>query len=632
VRFYITTPIYYVSDVPHLGHAYTTIVADALARYHRLRGDHTGFLTGTDEHGQKIARMAEERGLHPRAYADKIADAYRAAWKALEISNDDFIRTTDADHEAVVQELWRTLEKNGDIYLGDYEGWYCVACEQFYTEKELLDGHLCPTHKRPVEKIKENSYYFRLSKYEKPLLDYYEAHPEFIQPENRRNEVRAFVRQGLQDLSVSRTTFTWGVPVPGRDKHVIYVWIDALSNYWTATRRKTLAGLWEDDVQIVHLIGKEISRFHAVYWPAMLMAAGLRLPTTVFCHGWWTVDGEKMSKTQGNVVDPLKLSNDVGVDAFRYFMLREVPLGADGDFSHEAFLTRYNAELANDLGNLLNRTLGMVQKYQPIEPASAAVDPLKTEGLLEGVRRHMEALAPSKALEEIWVGVRRGNAYIDEQAPWKPDANRVEILGNVLELCRLLSYALEPFLPDRALEMRRQLGLDEAAHWPAWQAHRFAPLTGTPLFPRIDEERRKELLAKWVHKPKAPPAAATPGATNEATAQASDGAGHVSFEEFGKLDLRVAEVVSAEAVPKAKKLLKLTVDLGAAGRRQVVAGIAESYRPEELVGKRVIFLANLKPATIRGVLSEGMILAAGDEQVLALSALDREAPVGTKVR
>jgi methionyl-tRNA synthetase len=618
VRFYITTPIYYVSDVPHLGHSYTTIVADALARYHRLRGTRTGFLTGTDEHGQKIARMAEERGLGPRQYADKIADAYRAAWKALEISNDDFIRTTDADHEAMVQDLWRRLEKNGDIYLGDYEGWYCVACEQFYTEKELLDGNLCPTHRRPVEKVKENSYYFRLSKYEKPLLDYFEAHPEFIQPENRRNEVRAFVRQGLQDLSVSRTTFTWGVPVPGQAQHVVYVWMDALVNYLSATRRATLSGFWDDDVQIVHLIGKEISRFHAVYWPAMLLSAGLRLPTTIFCHGWWTVDGEKMSKTQGNVVDPLKLSNDVGVDAFRYFMLREVPLGADGDFAHDAFITRYNAELCNDLGNLLNRALGKLA--QGIAPRSSAADPFGCAARLEATARAMDQLQPSRALEEIWALVRSGNTYIDQKAPWKAESNRVEIIGNVLELCRQLAWVLEPFLPERSAEMRRQLGVDEPAHWPSWQERTFSPLAGTPLFPRIDDVRKQELLARWVHKAAA--AAPTP---------ASDGS-EVSFEEFGKLELRVAEVVAAESIPKAKKLLQLTVDLGAQGRRQVVAGIAESYKPEELIGKRVIFLANLKPATIRGVLSQGMILAAGDDEVLALSALDRATPLGTRVR
>src|SRR5712692_2717004 len=314
MKFYITTPIYYVSDAPHIGHAYTTIVADALARYHRLRGHQTRLLTGTDDHGQKIARLAEARGVTPREYADKFADVYRATWKALEISNDDFIRTTDPDHEATVQDLWRAMEKNGAIYLGDYEGWYCVACEQVYTEKELGAGLSCPVHQIPVEKVKEKSFYFRLSHYRERLLKLYDEHPEFVQPDFRRNEVRAFVAGEVRDLSISRTTFKWGVPVPGHPGHVIYVWLDALTNYYSATRRAALRGFWDEDVQIVHLIGKEISRFHAVYWPAFLMAAGWRLPTTVFAHGWWTVDGEKISKTRGNVVDPLKLGEDLGVD------------------------------------------------------------------------------------------------------------------------------------------------------------------------------------------------------------------------------------------------------------------------------------------------------------------------------
>ncbi|HWE26673.1 MAG TPA: methionine--tRNA ligase, partial [Polyangia bacterium] len=580
-------------------------------------------LTGTDEHGQKIERMAAERGVDPGKYAEKVSDAYKATWKALEISNDDFIRTTDADHQKLVQEFWNKLVERGDIYLGHYEGWYCVPCEQFYTEKELNPGNLCPVHKKPVEKVKEESHYFRLSKYQEPLLKWYDEHPRFILPESRRNEVRAFVAGGLEDLSVSRTTFTWGVPVPGPQttvgKHVIYVWVDALLNYWTATRRQAMQGAWDDDVEIVHMIGKEISRFHAVYWPAMLMAAGIKLPTTVFCHGWWTVDGEKMSKTAGNVVDPLKLANDVGVDAVRYHVLREIPLGADGDFNHEQFIGRYNAELANDLGNLLNRTLGMVHKYG-ITPASTAEDPFAVALVMSAYARAMTDFQPSKALEELWALVRGGNTYIDQKAPWKPDSPRAEILGNVLELCRVLSHLLEPFLPERALALRAQLGPSvsgEPTTWPAWQAHSFAPTAATPLFPRIDDDRKKELLERWRPKP-------------AAVAEAKD-EGLISFDEFGKVDLRVAKIVSAEPVPKAKKLLKLVVDLGEE-QRQVVAGIAEAYAPEALVGKRVIFVANLKPATIRGVESQGMILAAGGEQILGLSAIDKEVPPGTKVR
>jgi methionyl-tRNA synthetase len=616
VRFYITTPIYYVTDVPHLGHAYTTIIADVLARYHRLRGDETAFLTGTDEHGINIARKAEAAGIAPRDYADKFADAYRATWKALEISNDDFIRTTDADHEALVQEIWKRMEKAGDIYLGEYEGWYCVSCEQFYTEKELLPDNLCPVHKRPVEKIKEQSYYFRLSKYGKPLLEHIEKNPKFILPTARRNEVVSFVNQGLQDLSVSRTTFSWGVPVPGVDKHIIYVWLDALSNYWTATHRPKLRGFWEPGGQIVHLLGKDILRFHAIFWPAFLMSAGLPLPTTVFAHGWWTVDGEKMSKTAGNVVDPLKLASDLGVDAFRYFVVREVPLGGEGNFDHEAFLQRYNAELANDLGNLVNRTLGMVHKYA-ITPASTS-DPFNVEAARAGYAAALDEFAPSRALDLLWTLVRAGNTYIDQQAPWKPDAPRVAILGNVLELCRVLSHLLEPFLPERALAMRAQLGVDEPTAWPAWSERRFAPKPAEPLFPRVDDDRKKELLARWRPQHQQP---AAPTVDDKS----------IGIEEFAKIDLRVARIVAAEPVPKAKKLYKLTVDLGEE-QRQVVAGIAEAYAADELVGKTIIFVANLKPATIRGVESQGMILAAGGEQVLALSALDRDVPPGTKVR
>jgi methionyl-tRNA synthetase len=643
-RFYITTPIYYVSDAPHLGHAYTTVVCDTLARYQRLRGEATRFLTGTDDHGQKIARLAEQHQVTPRAYADKFADAYRAAWRALELSNDDFIRTTDPDHEAMVQEFWRRMEGNGTVYLADYEGWYCVACEQFYTEKELLPANRCPVHERPVDKIKEQSYYFRLSAFRDRLLALYDAHPEFIQPTIRRNEVRAFVEGELRDLSISRTTFKWGVPVPEHPGHVVYVWLDALINYYSATRRSDEAKPFWDapDTRIVHVIGKEISRFHAVYWPAFLMAAGLRLPTTVFCHGWWTVDGQKMSKTSGNVVDPLRLAADVGVDAFRYFVLREIPLGADGDFSHNALITRYNAELANDLGNLLNRTLGMADKYfGGVVPPSATEElEADADAAREAVARELDAFAPSAALSALWGLVRRGNAYIDQTSPWKATPERqATILSNVLETLRVIGHLVSPFLPERAAELRRQLGLDEAPVWPRWNR---APVwrlqKGTPLFPRIEKDREAELLAKWAPKPNetasqpsAQPARQPSGqpASQPAPEPATDGL--VTFDEFSRLDLRVARVVSAEPVPKAKKLLKLRVDLGGA-ERQVVAGIAESYRPEELVGKKVILLANLAPATIRGIVSEGMILAAGDEQVLALSGLDRDTPEGTKVR
>jgi methionyl-tRNA synthetase len=639
-RVYLTTPIYYVSDVPHLGHAYTTIVTDALARFHRMRGTDTRFLTGTDNHGQKIERMAAAHSQPPKQYADAIGESYRRTWQTLGITNDDFIRTTDPDHEAVVQELWQVWEKNGDVYLGHYEGWYCVACEQYYTEKELGEGNTCPVHRRPVEKIKEESLFFRLSAYQKKLQEFYDGvlaatGKPFIEPQIRMNEVRAFVDAGLNDFSASRTNFTWGVPVPNHPGSVVYVWVDALTNYYSATRRKALDGFWGDDATIVHLMGKEITRFHAVYWPAMLMAAGLRPPSKIIAHGWWTVDGEKMSKTSGNVVDPNKLAADVGADAFRYFVLREVPLGADGDFSHEALITRYNAELANDLGNLLNRTLGMVAKYLGSEVP--AHDP-EREGDLPStaagfaareMSEAMLAYQPSKALEAIWKLVRSGNEFIDKAAPWKQDkARQAEILWIVLNTCRVLSHLVEPFMPERAVEMRRQIGVtdgkfDFAEPW-KWSSG-FTVTQGTPLFPRIDEDKKRELLAKWMPKKTE---VAAPQKENAATQQSGN---QVSYDEFAKLDLRVGEIVAATKVPKKDKLLQLTVDLGSE-KRQVVAGIAVGYAPETLVGKRVIFLANLKPAKIGGVMSEGMILAAGEGETMALSALDRTCAPGTKVK
>ena len=644
-RFYVTTPIYYVTAAPHLGHAYTTVVADTLARYQRLRrgDDQVRYLTGTDEHGQKIERMAAERGTDPQGYADQIAAAYLAMWRRLEISEDDFIRTTERRHERVVAELWRRMEARGDIYLHEYESWYCVACEQFYPDKELAANNTCPVHATTVEKVKEENYFFRLSKYQKPLQEFFdrvqaETGRPFVEPQIRMNEVRGFVDAGLDDISVSRTNFTWGIPAPGHPGHVVYVWADALTNYFSVTEdpKSKLAGWWADDVEIVHLIGKEISRFHAVYWPAMLMSAGLRLPSKIVAHGWWTVDGEKMSKTRGNVVDPARLADELGADAFRYFVLREVPLGGDGDFSHEALINRYNAELANDLGNLLNRTLGMVGKYLGEHVTWRQID---DEGLqkvvasaLDQFEKAMGAYAPSTALGAIWELVRAGNTFIEREAPWKQSKPDQEvILWNVLELCRIISHLVSPFMPEKAAAMRAQLGFNEAPHFPSWRSgHAFAVKPGVPLFPRIDEDRKKELLAKWAPAPEVPADAATPAA-KPAEAPAPLAGDKIAYEDFAKIDLRVGAIVSAERVPKKDKLLKLQIDLGAE-TRQVVAGIAAAYAPEALVGRKVIFVANLKPAKIGGVVSEGMILAAGEADILALSALDRDCPPGTKVR
>lgn len=664
--YYLTTPIYYASDVPHIGHAYTTIVGDAIARYERLRrgASQVFYLTGTDEHGEKIERASAAAGLQPQAWVDRIADEYRQAWHELHIQYDDFIRTTEPRHEQVVQEIWKRLVERDDIYLDHYEGLYCVACEGFYLEKDLLPGNLCPDHKRPVELVREESYFFRLSKYQQPLLDLYSRQPDFIEPKRRMNEVKSFVEGGLRDLSVSRTSFRWGVPVPGSDKHVIYVWIDALSNYFSALQgSERTRAFWgtHEQPRAIHLMGKEIIRFHAVYWPAVLMAAGIPIPHKVLAHGWWTVDGEKMGKSLGNVVDPRKLGADIGVDAVRYFVLREIPLGEDGDFSYDALLNRYNSELANDLGNLLNRTLAMVEKFssgQARRWPETASDEVRGQRLAEqALRRRAEVEAamsepqPQRALEALFALVREGNTYLEQQAPFTrvktdPDG-AAHILYNVLELLRWLGLMLEPFVPERAVELRRQLGLPEPEKgaWPqTWGEFPdgLKVAKGATLFPRIDPDRQKELLEKWRAARRAaeekaraatqpavaaptPPPAASPPATSAVPAD-------ISFDEFKKLDLRVAQVISCERVPKKDKLLKVELDVGPLGHRHVVAGLAQFITPEEMVGKRVVIVANLKPAKIGGILSQGMILAIGEASIVGLLAPDRDVAIGEAIR
>ena len=670
--YYLTTPIYYASDVPHIGHAYTTIVGDAITRYERLRrgAGQVYYLTGTDEHGEKIERAAAACGLQPQAWVDRIADEYRQAWRDLNIQYDDFIRTTEPRHEQVVQDIWKRLVERDEIYLGHYEGLYCVACEGFYLEKDLLPGNLCPDHKRPVELVREESYFFRLSKYQQPLLDLYSRQPDFIEPKRRMNEVKSFVEGGLKDLSVSRTSFTWGVHVPGADKHVVYVWVDALSNYYSALqaqeRTRAFWGTHEKPLAI-HLMGKEIIRFHAVYWPALLMAAGIPIPRKILAHGWWTVDGEKMSKSLGNVVDPRKLGADIGVDAVRYFVLREIPLGEDGDFSYDALLNRYNSELANDLGNLLNRTLAMVEKFsngQARRWPATAPDELRGQRLAEqALRRRGELEAamaepqPQRALEALFALVREGNTYLEQQAPFtrvKTDPDGAAyILYNVLELLRWLGLLLEPFMPERAVELRRQLGLPhpEQGGWPqSWGElpDGLQVVKGATLFPRIDPDRQKELLEKWraarraaeekarAAAASAPQAAAATGTAVSAPIATAPAAAapvpEISFDDFKKPDLRVARVVACERVPKKDKLLKVELDLGPLGHRHVVAGLAQFTTPEEMVGKRVIIVANLKPAKIGGILSQGMILAIGEESIAGLLTPDRDVPVGSAIR
>ncbi len=532
--YYITTPIYYVNDVPHLGHAYTTIAADALARFHRSRGDDTYFLTGTDEHGQKIEEAATSRGKTPQGLADEVVERFRATWDTLSIRHDDFIRTTEDRHKRVVADMWRRIEAAGDIYLGRYDGWYCVSCEAYYAEGALEDDQSCPVHKRPAKWVSEPSYYFRMSRFQDALLDHFDKHPEFVQPESYRNEILSFIRSGLRDLSVSRTTFHWGVEVPGDREHVVYVWIDALTNYISALGGPGGAHYERYWPATCHLIGKDILRFHAVYWPCMLMSAGLPLPETIVAHGWWTVRGEKISKSMpATRVDPNLIASDIGADALRYFLLREVPLGLDGDFTYEALLGRYNADLANDLGNLLSRTLSMTVKFFGGEVPSARPELADAEphaGLrrvaVDAVREAAEAMgayAPSRALEAIWRLVRETNRYVDTAQPWKlaKDPERRAELEHTthayLEALFWSARMVAPAMPNKATEILAQLGLgDESiaramASWPDVERAGRDLEAGlvvkkpAPLFPRIDDERAAELLDRWVPDDAKPP-------------------------------------------------------------------------------------------------------------------------------
>jgi methionyl-tRNA synthetase len=646
-KFYLTTPIYYVNDVPHIGHAYTTIASDVLARYKRLAGYEVMFLTGTDEHGIKIERSAREHGVSPQQWVDAISAQFRSLWERLNISHDDFIRTSQPRHTRVAQAVFQKAYEKGDIYKGLYEGWYCIPDETFLLESEVKDGK-CPICGRPIEWITEEAYFFRLSKYQDWILEYIETHPSFIQPVSRRNEVLSFVRGGLRDLCVSRSTFTWGIPVPFDPSQVIYVWIDALTNYITAvgyaSDPQTFQKFWPADI---HLIGKEILRFHAVIWPILLRSADLPPPRQVFAHGWWTADGEKMSKSKGNVIDPGKLAEELArragasletaVDAIRYFVLREVAFGLDGDFSHAALVQRFNADLANDLGNLLSRTLTMLQRYcqgtvpQPAETGAAAnVLAEAAAKLLPDLDPLLNELAFHRALARLWEYIRLVNRYVDEQAPWalaRDPAQRRRldtVLYNQIESLRIIALLIFPFMPHTAASIWRQLGIGQEiaqqrlATAMAWGG--MPPGTqirpGAQLFPRID--------AAGAATPE-PTAAVVESPTPEESPVT------VSFDEFQKLDLRVGRIVSAEPVPKANKLLKLTVDLGQE-QRTVVAGIAQSYSPEALAGKSIIVVANLAPRTLRGIESQGMVLAAESDGQIILAGFDGPAIPGSKVK